>query len=43
MKLLVSIIGMLAHGHGDVCYAYYGLDLFANDSNYTIGSFTKLL
>jgi hypothetical protein len=38
MKLLVLVIGMLAHGHKHVRYAYYALDLFAHDSNYTIGS-----
>jgi hypothetical protein len=43
MKLLASVTKMLAHGHGDVCYAHYGLDLFAHDSNYTVGSFAKLL
>jgi hypothetical protein len=43
MKLPISIIGMLVHGDGDVRYAHYGLDLFAHDSNYTIGSFAKLL
>jgi hypothetical protein len=43
MKLPVSITGMLAHGHGDVHYAHYGLDIFARDSNYTVGSFAKLL
>ena len=26
IKLLVSMTGMLAHGHGDVRYAHYGLD-----------------
>jgi hypothetical protein len=43
MKLLVSVTSMLAHGNGDVHYAHYGLDIFAHDSNYTVGSFTKLL
>jgi hypothetical protein len=43
LKLLVSILGKLMHGHGDVHYAHYGLDLFAHDSNYTVGSFAKLL
>jgi hypothetical protein len=43
MKLHVSIIGMLAHGHGNVRYAHYSLDIFVHDSNYTIGSFAKLL
>ena len=43
MKLHVSVMGMLAHGHGNVHYTYYGLDNFAHDSNYTIGLFAKLL
>jgi hypothetical protein len=43
MKLAILVTSMLAHGHGDVCYAYYGLDLFAHDSNYTVGSFTRPL
>jgi hypothetical protein len=37
------VTGMLVHGHGDVWYAHYGLDLFAHDLNYTIGSFAKLV
>ena len=28
MKLLVAITGMIAHGHGDVRYAHYGLDIY---------------
>jgi hypothetical protein len=43
MKLHVSVIGILAHGHGDVRYAHYSLDIFAHDANYTVGSFAKLL
>ena len=43
VKLLVSVTGMIAHGHGDVRYAHYGLDMFAHDSNYTISSMEKLL
>jgi hypothetical protein len=43
MKLPVLVIGMLVHGHGDVRYAHYGLDIFAHDSNYTVGSFAELL
>ena len=35
--------GMIAHGHGDVRYAHYGLDIFPHDSNYTIRSMAKLL
>jgi hypothetical protein len=42
MKLPVFVTGMLVHGHGDVCYAHYNLDIFAHDSNYTIGSFARL-
>jgi hypothetical protein len=43
MKLPVAATGMLAHGHGDVRYAHYGLDIFAHDANYTVGLFAKLL
>ena len=43
MKLPVAITGMLAHGHGDVHYVHYGLDVFAHDANYTVSSFAKLL
>ena len=43
MKLPVSVTGMLAHGHADVQYVHYGLDVFSHDSNYTIGSMAKLL
>ena len=43
VKLPLSVTGMIAHGHGDVRYAHYGLDLFPHDSNYTIGSMAKLL
>ena len=43
MKLPISVTGMLAHGHGDVKYAHYTLDLYPADSNQTIGSIAKLL
>ena len=43
MKLPVSVTGMLAHGHANVQYAHYDLDVFSHDSNYTIGSMAKLL
>lgn len=43
MRLLVSITSMRTHGHGDVWYAHYGLDMFAHDVNYTMGLFLKLL
>jgi len=42
-KLHVSITGMIAHDHRDVCYTHYSLDLFSQDSNCTIGSMAKLL
>ena len=42
-KLPLSMIGMLAHGHGDVTYAHYGLDLYPHDANYIVGLFAKLL
>jgi hypothetical protein len=43
MKLLVAVMGLIAHGHGDFQYAHYGLDTYPCDSNHTIGSSTKLL
>lgn len=42
-KLPVAVTGMIAHGHGDIRYAHYGLDIFPTDSNHTIGSIAKLL
>ena len=41
-KLPVSVTGMIAHGHDDVRYAHYGVDIFLHDSNYTVGSLAKL-
>ena len=43
MKLPISITGMIAHGHGDIRYAHYGLDIFPTDSNHIVGSIAKLL
>ena len=43
VKLPMSVTGMIAHGHDDVRYAHYGLDIFPHDSNYTIGVMAKLL
>src|SRR5438270_14010225 len=34
---------MIAHGHGDVRYAHYALDIYPKDANHTVGSFAKLL
>ena len=42
MKLPIFVTGMIAHEHGNVCYAYYGLDIFPNDLNHTVGSIEKL-
>ena len=43
MKLLVSVTGMIVHGHGDVFYTHYGLDIFPSDSNHIVDSIAKLL
>ena len=43
MKMPIAITCMIAHGHGDVRYAHYGLDIFPIDSNYTVGSIARLL
>ena len=43
MKLLVAITRMIAHGHRDVRYAHYGLDIYPMNPNHTIGSIAKLL
>ena len=43
MKLPIIITGMIAHDHGDIRYAHYGLDIFLSDSNHIAGSIAKLL
>lgn len=43
MKLSIAVIGMIVHGHGDVKYAHYGVDIYLHDCNHTIGSIAKLL
>ena len=43
MKLPIFVIEMIAHGHGNIHYAHYGLDIFPTDSNHTVGSIAKLL
>ena len=43
MKFSISIMGMIAHGHGDILYAHYGLDIFPTNSNHTMGSIAKVL
>ena len=37
MKVPISITGMIAHGHGDIRYAHYRLDIFPTDSNHIVG------
>ena len=43
MKLPICVTGMIAHGHEDIRYAHYGLDIFPMDSNHIVGSIAKLL
>jgi hypothetical protein len=43
MKLPVSVTGMIAHGHDDIRYAHYALDLYPANSNHTVGSIAKVL
>ena len=43
MKLPIVVTRMIAHGHGNVRYAHYNLDIHLSDSNCTIGSIAKLL
>jgi hypothetical protein len=42
MKLPVAVIG-IAHGHGNLQYAHYGLDIYPSNSNHIVGSIAKLL
>jgi hypothetical protein len=43
MKLPIVVIGNIAHGHGDVRYAHYGLDIYPSNLNHIVGSIAKLL
>ena len=43
MKLLVAVTRIIAHRHGDVQYAYYGLDIYPSNLNHIVGSIAKLL
>ena len=43
MKLPIYVAKMIVHGHGNVRYIRYGLDIFPSDSNHTMGSIAKLL
>ena len=42
-KFLIPVTSILAHGHVDQHYVHYSLDLYSHDTNYTIGSFVKVL
>ena len=42
-KLSLFVTNMLVHGHGDLEYVHYGLDLYPFDANYIVGSIAKLL
>jgi hypothetical protein len=42
-QLLVTLISMIVHGHGNEKYAQYLNELWANDPNFTIGSLLGLL
>jgi hypothetical protein len=43
MKLPVTVTRMITHGHRDVQYAYYGLDIYPSNLNHIVGSIAKLL
>ncbi len=42
-QLPITLIGMIAHGHGYDIYAQYSNELWLNDPNFTIGSLLWLL
>ncbi len=37
-QLLVTLIGMIVHGHEDETYVQYSNELWPNNLNFTIGS-----
>jgi hypothetical protein len=43
MRLPVAVTGIIAHGHEDVKFAHFSLDLHPGDSNHTISSVAKRL
>ena len=43
MKLLVAMTSILAHGHVELRYTHYSLDLYSHDAKYRVGSFAKVL
>jgi hypothetical protein len=38
-ELLVTLIRMIVHGHGDKDFAQYSNELWPNDPNFTLGHF----
>jgi hypothetical protein len=36
-QLPITLMGMIAHGHGDERYPQYSNELWPNDRNFTIG------
>ena len=41
--ILISITGMLTHGHNDRAYAHYSTAFWPGDSNFTISSICQVL
>jgi hypothetical protein len=41
-QLLMTLTGMIIHGHGDKTFAQYSNELWPNDPNFTIGLFLRL-
>jgi len=36
-QLPITLMGMIAHGHGDERYPQYSNELWPNDCNFTVG------
>jgi hypothetical protein len=41
-QLPITLMGIIAHGHGNERYAQYSNELWPNDLNFTIGSLLRL-
>jgi hypothetical protein len=41
-QLLVTLIGMIVHGHRDEAFTQYSNELWSNDHNFTIWLFLRL-
>jgi hypothetical protein len=42
-RLPITLMGLIAYGHGDEAYTQYSNELWPNDPNFTIGSLLRLL